>query len=125
MNTQYEANVEKLLVKLLAEIRDLRDDLARRAGQPTMREQKPKPPTPKGPFVASVTKAFGKTVNTTGDDPDVPKQLSEEDQRVMAAQDNEGRLRPGRRVDLQPVEPAEDPTVIRLSDENLKRGGWR
>jgi hypothetical protein len=105
MNTQHETNVEKLLVKLLSEVRDLRDDLARRAGEPTIE------PKPWG-SVTSVTRAFGKPVDVGASD--VPSALTPE---MKEAADEQAKT-PGNPKSVATFK-ADEPEPIRLSEEQL------
>jgi len=86
---------ERLLRAILAELKALRAVLA---PDTTV---KPKG----GASVSSLTvNAFTGEVHESDSGGDVPSAMDSEMRKIMAAQDKHGRLRPGRRVDTQPVE---------------------
>jgi hypothetical protein len=108
-----------VLVKVLGEIRETNRLLRKLAQEPepVVPEKKPWSSSPRA---VSVTKVFGRSVAPVTADQDVPQQLTEEERRVMAAQESDGRLKPGERIrDTRPVEPVEDPTVVRLTQEQI------
>jgi len=118
-----ERNVETLLVKLVgemkslnAEVRGLRAELRKRAGEPEPVEIEKKKPWAS---VTSVTRNH-LTHETVSDDPAVPSALTDQMRKAADAQ---------KRQDSNPksVETfkADAPESLRLSDENLRRGGWR
>jgi hypothetical protein len=103
-----------LAVKELRAVRVLRERIARKLEVPE--------PEKKRAFgsVMSVTKNHV-THEVTAEDQDVPRQLSASDQRVMESQASDRRLKQGERIrDTQPVEPVEDRSVVRLTDEQLR-----
>ena len=109
-------NESKEMIKELQAIRML---LQRMADHMNVPKPEPKKGKPWG-SVTSITKSFGRTVTRVTDDPDVPAQLSEEDRRVVAAQDSDKRLKTGEWIrDTQPVKPVEQPPVM-FTDEQIE-----
>ena len=88
MTEQTAKKIEKLLVRLLA-VLEPKTDVKSKGGA----------------SVSSLTRnAFTGEVHESDDGGDVPSAMDAEMRKIMRAQDKPGRLRPGRRVDTQPVE---------------------
>jgi hypothetical protein len=104
------AENNKLLAKLLFEMRDLRADLRRRAGEP-----EPVKPDPRSQFsVSSVRTSPGQRPIVTGGDRD--SSLTPEQRAQLAAQTaDDGRLRP----------PVDRSHAVMLTEAQLRefRGG--
>jgi hypothetical protein len=111
-----EKNIETLLVKLVgelkslnAEVRGLRADLRRRAGEPEPVEAEKKKPW--GLPVVSVTKAFGKPVDVGASD--VPSALTPSMRREAEAQ----KVEPSNPRGIETVKADDEP--IRFTDEQI------
>src|SRR5689334_13512005 len=80
MNELQETN--KLLAKILFELKDLRAELARRAGEPVPEKPKAKPWT--GSHAVSVRTMFGRVVET--ESADLPSAITPEMRRITEEQ---------------------------------------
>jgi hypothetical protein len=114
-----ERNIETLLVKLVgemkslnAEVRGLRADLRRRNGEP-----EPVEPEKKKPWgsVASVTKQFGRVVET--ESADVPSAITPEMRRITEEQAKESN--PKAVETFTADEPVKPRPVVMLTDEQI------
>lgn len=106
MSPQHEKNVERLLVKILGELRDLNARVGRIAGEPI-------PETPRsGADVVSVNRGIGRPAIVSDSAADTPSALTPEMREAQRAQPDPRR-----------VSPAFVSDAVRLSDEQLRAWG--
>lgn len=114
-----ERNIETLLVKLVgemkslnAEVRGLRADLRRRAGEPEPVEAEKKKPWG---AVMSVTKQFGRVIEPESGD--VPSGITPEMRRITEEQSREANPKGVETFKADPVES--EPEPVRFTDEQI------
>ena len=109
-------NVDQTTLKELRAIRGLLEGIAKRLGVPEPVAPVKKPWS--GSHAVSVRKVFGHPVEAGS--VDVPSALTPEMRRAAEEQ----KKTPGNPKSVATFK-ADEPEPIRLSDENLRRGGWR
>jgi hypothetical protein len=115
-----EKNIETLLVKLVgemkslnAEVRGLRAELRKRAGEPE--PVVPEKPKPWSGGAVAVTKQFGRVVET--ETADIPSGITSEMRRITEEQAREANPKGVETFKADPVES--EPEPIRFTDEQI------